>query len=301
MKIIYIFLFLFLVGVQLSLADPCNWHNKEKSETVENRLKPGVLLYGRDVFPSMEVESVLIRPATAKMNEVIVNGVANIDFRSTYVKTDEMEFTNLGSWLGCNLYKKEEMVDFRFRPRFPQVSKPTATMAGYCRGSYEDTRLLTAFEASLYHPLEKPYCVEYQEEFFDPFGFASLSNGNVPKTPPWESVKNLYLIVMVPQTAAKENYTLEIITKTTLVSDSQCVYCYPEVDCSKLTSVKTVVRDDGFTLPVGDKSWKILPLHEIDEMDFESEVNDLVIGTRLKSGGGTIEEKTWDLGWPRCM
>jgi hypothetical protein len=281
-------------------ADPCNWHEKKKSEAIQQTLKKGLRLYGRDTYPSVAIDSVVVRAAAGQMNEIVVNGNPSIDFRSTYIRSGESEFKNIGPSLGCELYGKEDVVRFSDRQPFPEPPAPAMTLASYYQGSLDDTRLLTSLEATLFQALNKPYCVRFDDQVFDPFGMGRESARNAAPIPPWESVKSLYVVVVIPKSMVKQKYALEILTTTTLVSDSQCVFCYPEVDCSKLTADAQRSRNVPLSL-LGDKHWAIIPLAELDGLNFASEVYALRFQLRLKAGEKIVEDRTWDLTWPRCM
>jgi hypothetical protein len=291
---------LVLLSPGTARADPCNWHEKIRSAPIRQTLKKGLVLYGRDTYPSVVIDSVVIRSANDTANEIVVNGDHDIDFRSTYLRTGESEFKNIGPSLGCELYGKANVVRFSDRQRFPDPPAPTIALASYCQGSLDDTRLLTPFEATLYQALNKPYCVGFDDQVFDPFGMGRES-ARIPRPiPPWESVKSLYAVVMVPGSMTKQKYTLEIRTIVTTVSDRQCVACYPEVDCSKLATEKISSRNEPLTVS-GDRNWTVIALTEIDSLNFAEEVYALRFQMRLKAGEKVVDYRAWDISWPRCM
>jgi hypothetical protein len=282
------------------LADECNWHEKNKSATIQQMLKKGLVLYGRDTYPSMVIDSVVIRAASDRANEILVNGISSIDFRSTYTRSGESEFKNIGPSLGCELYGKADVVRFSDRRRFPDSPAPTMTLAAYCQGSLDDSRLLTPFEAALFQALNQPYCVRFEDQVFDPFGLGRVSARRSQPIPPWESVKSLYVAVIVPRNMTKQKYTLEIRTIVTLASDRKCVACYPEVDCSKLTTEKISSRNELLTVS-DDKHWAVIPLTDIDGLNFAEEVYALKFQMRLMAGEKVVDYRAWDISWPRCM
>ncbi len=282
------------------LADECNWHDKNKSATIRQALKKGLVLYGRDSYPSMVIDSVVIRAASETANEILINGISSIDFRSTYTRSGESEFKNIGPSLGCELYGKADVVRFSGREQFPDPPTPTITLASYCQNSLDDSRLLTPFEATLFQALNQPYCVRFEDQVFDPFGMGRESARRSQPIPPWESVKSLYVAVMVPRSMTKQKYTLEIRTIVTLASDPQCVACYPEVDCSKLTTEKISSRNEPLTMS-GDKHWTVIPLKEIEGLNFAEEVYALRFQMRLKAGEKVVDYRAWDISWPQCM
>lgn len=291
---------LVLIFPAMAIADPCNWHEKNKSAAIQQTLKKGLVLYGRDTYPFMKIESVVIRAATDNANEILINGNPSIDFRSTYTRSGESEFKNIGPSLGCELYGKEDVVGFSDRPRFPESPAPSITLASYCQGSLDDSRLLTPSEATLFQALDKPYCVRFDDQVFDPFGLGRESARKSQPIPPWESAKSLSVVVVIPQSMVKQKYAVDILTTVTLVSDRQCVACYPEVDCSKLTSDVRRTRTEKITVS-GDKTWDIIPLKEIEGLDFNTDVYTLRFHVRLKAAEQVIADKAWNISWPRCM
>ena len=293
----------FFICAQASFADPCNWHPKEKSESVRSVLRIGTTLFGRDVFPEETVRSVDFRKASPEMNEIAVNQRTNIDFRSTYIRTGPQKFENLGPRIGCQLYGQSEKVDFADMPAFPPVASPTLKLASFCAKPFEQARLLSSFDASLYHSLGKPYCVELSEpeQHFDPFGLNKAAIKDPRRLPPWASSKDLFVVVIAPPGNRAEQYMLDIEAEITRVSDPQCVACYPQADCSKLTSVETRRRQTAVELPVRGRTGQIVPLDELKTLDFENDIYGLVIRATLKKDRKTVKSESWNVVWARCM
>ena len=173
--------------------------------------------------------------------------------------------------------------------------------ANHCSATGPDVELVSPAEAAEWSESEAPYCVVFEDTpehygGFDPLGLEGPC-GASDSVPPWESSKELYAIVTA---AAGANYTLHVATRIEETDDERCVGCYPEESgCTGSASIRELSRDVSLSMPEGGGS-RVVPITEIQRLDFEREVLSIVLAAELFSGDSVVARDTLAPVWARC-
>ncbi|MGH7556892.1 MAG: hypothetical protein ACREMD_03800 [Gemmatimonadota bacterium] len=173
--------------------------------------------------------------------------------------------------------------------------------ANHCSATSPDIELVTPAEAAEWSESETPSCVVFEDipEYyggFDPLGLEGPC-GAVDSVPPWESSKELYAVVSASGTA---NYTLHIATRIEETDDERCVGCYPEESgCTGASTFRELSRDASLTMPEGGGR-RVVPLTEIQGLDFEREVLSIELAVELLVGDSVVARDTLVPVWARC-
>ncbi|MGH7551370.1 MAG: hypothetical protein ACREK3_11610 [Gemmatimonadota bacterium] len=179
--------------------------------------------------------------------------------------------------------------------------RPVIAFANHCSATSPDIELVTPAEAAEWSESETPSCVVFEDipEYyggFDPLGLEGPC-GAVDSVPPWESSKELYAVVSASGTA---NYTLHIATRIEETDDERCVGCYPEESgCTGASTFRELSRDASLTMPEGGGR-RVVPLTEIQGLDFEREVLSIELAVELLVGDSVVARDTLVPVWARC-
>ena len=181
------------------------------------------------------------------------------------------------------------------------VATVEIAFANHCTATSPDVRLVTAAEAAEWQASDAPYCVVFDDDAedygrFDPLGLEGPCS-SADSVPPWESSKELYAVV----TAAGEGtYTLHVATRIEETDDERCAGCYPEESgCAGASTFRDLSRDVSLSMPEGGGS-RVVPLTEIQGLDFEREALSLVLEVELFAGDSVVARDTQAPVWARC-
>lgn len=172
--------------------------------------------------------------------------------------------------------------------------------ANRCSSTSPDVRLVTPAEAAEWGESDAAHCVvlnDAAEDYgrFDPLGLEGPCS-SADSVPPWESSKELYAVV----TAGEGVYTLHVATRIEETDDERCVGCYPEeAGCAGTSSVRELSRDVSLAIPEGGGS-RVVPLTEIQGLDYEGKVVSLDLALELLAGDSVIVQDTLAPVWARC-
>ncbi|MGH7562840.1 MAG: hypothetical protein ACREK5_00230 [Gemmatimonadota bacterium] len=173
--------------------------------------------------------------------------------------------------------------------------------ANNCSSTSPDVELVTPAEAAGWRESEGSYCVVFEDtpEYyggFDPLGLEGPC-GARDSIPAWESSRELYAVVSASDEAT---YTLHIATRIEETDDERCVGCYPEgAGCSGISSFRDLSRDVSLTMPEGG-GHRVVPLTEIQGLDYEGEVLSLELAVELLAGDSVVARDTLSPVWARC-
>jgi hypothetical protein len=173
--------------------------------------------------------------------------------------------------------------------------------ANHCSSTSPDVRLVTPTEAEEWQASEAPYCVVLDDTAddygrFDPLELEGPCSA-ADSVPPWESSKELYVVV----TAAEEGpYTLHVATRIEETDDERCVGCYPEESgCAGTSAFRDLSRDVSLSMPAGGGS-RVVSLTEIQGLDFERQVLSLALEVGLQVGDSVVARDSLAPVWARC-
>ncbi|MGH7573091.1 MAG: hypothetical protein ACREMK_14810 [Gemmatimonadota bacterium] len=175
------------------------------------------------------------------------------------------------------------------------------TFVNHCTATGPDLELVTPAEAAEWSGSEAPYCVVFEDtpEYyggFDPLGLEGPC-GASDSVPPWESSKELYVVVTA---TGEANYNLHVATRIEETEDERCVGCYPEeAGCAGASSIRELSRDVSLTMP-GGGGHRVVPLTEIQRLDFEREVLSLELAVEVLAGDSVVARDTLAPVWARC-
>ena len=182
-----------------------------------------------------------------------------------------------------------------------RVADVEIVFANLCTATGPEVELVTPAEAAEWSESESPYCVAFEDtpEYyggFDPLGLEAPC-GVSDSVPPWESSKELYAIVTGTD---EEYYTLHVATWIEETDDERCAGCYPEESgCAGASSTRELSRDVSLTMPAGGGA-RVVPLTEIQGLDFEREVLSLEVAVELFEGNNVVARDTLAPVWARC-
>ncbi|HET9581509.1 MAG TPA: hypothetical protein VFP76_01690 [Gemmatimonadota bacterium] len=171
----------------------------------------------------------------------------------------------------------------------------------YCSATSPNVTLVTPAEAPEWRDSEAAFCVLFEDTpdhygNFDPLGLEGPCGGG-DTLPPWESSKELYVVVTATDEA---NYNLHIATRIEETDDERCVGCYPEeAGCTGPSSYRDLSRDVTLTMPEGGGS-RVVPLTEIQGLDYAGEVLSLELSVDLLDGDRVVGRETLAPVWARC-
>ncbi|MGH7556805.1 MAG: hypothetical protein ACREMD_03310 [Gemmatimonadota bacterium] len=179
--------------------------------------------------------------------------------------------------------------------------RPVIAFANHCSATSPDVTLVAPAEAGEWRESEAAYCVVFEDtpEYyggFDPLGLEGPC-GASDSVPVWESSKELYAVVSGSDEAT---YTLHIATRIEETEDERCVGCYPEeAGCTGTSRFRDLSRDVSLTTPQGGGR-RVVPLTEIQELDYAGEVLSLELAIELFAGDSAVARDTLRPVWPRC-
>jgi hypothetical protein len=100
--------------------------------------------------------------------------------------------------------------------------------------------------------------------------------------------------------AGEGTYTLHVATRIEETDDERCAGCYPEFSgCAGTSSFRDLSRDVSLSLLEGGGA-RVVPLEEIQGLDFEREVLSLVVAVELFAGDSVVTRDTLAPVWARC-
>ena len=173
--------------------------------------------------------------------------------------------------------------------------------ASYCSATGPDVSLVTSAEAPEWRESEAAYCVLFEDtpEYygnFDPLGLEGPCGGGDTLSP-WESSKELFAVVTAPRAGG---HTLHVGTRVEETDDERCVGCYPEeAGCAGAATVRELSRDVSLAMPEGGDS-RVVPLTEIQGLDYERKVLSLKLTLELLEGDSVVARDSLEPVWARC-
>lgn len=188
------------------------------------------------------------------------------------------------------------------------AAEPTAAtgpaeirFASYCSATGPEVTLVNPAEAPEWEGSESQYCVVFEDTpdhygNFDPLGLEGPCGGG-DSLPPWESSKELFVVITG---AGDGSRTLHVGTRIEETDDPRCVGCYPEeAGCAGASTFRELSRDVSLAIPEGGGS-RVVPLTEIQGLDYERKVLSLKLTLELLEGDSVVARDSLEPVWARC-
>lgn len=173
--------------------------------------------------------------------------------------------------------------------------------ANHCSATGPEVTLVNPAEAPEWEGSESQYCVVFEDTpdhygNFDPLGLEGPCGGG-DALPPWESSKELFVVITG---AGDGSRTLHVGTRIEETDDERCVGCYPEeAGCEGTSTFRELSRDVSLAIPEGGGS-RVVPLTEIQGLDYERKVLSLTLTLELLEGDSAVARDSLKPVWARC-
>ena len=183
----------------------------------------------------------------------------------------------------------------------PAAAQVQIDFANYCSATSPDVRLVTVTEAPEWRRSEAAFCVIFTDTpddygRFDPLGYAAPHEA-ADSLSPWQSSSELFAVVTAP---GGRSHALHVWTRIEETDDESCVGCYPEESgCSGISTFRELSRDVSVAMPREGGS-RVVPLTEIQGLDYERKVLSLEITVELLAGDSVVAQSSLAPVWARC-
>jgi hypothetical protein len=166
----------------------------------------------------------------------------------------------------------------------------------YCKGDVQKASIVGAQKATRLSKGKSPFCVVYEEGSYDPNELRGQCESEGPRPKPWESSKDVNLVVTLPREAKSGEYEV-VITVTAIEAPLGCAGCDVPATCEPETREIMKTFHLTFSGKERRKAWSMINAMQSAE---GREFLRMKATAELKQKGTTVTERTINVEWPYC-